>query len=115
MTQEGPLTMKALLIIALTAAAFQVAAFQPQSPAGPAANTVPREHGRQLFTEKCGKCHDETARKKLSDGSTLLTRLSARKDWQALLGTRLKSMSLDDRQAVTLYLEGLLSEFQSSD
>src|SRR5215471_14295955 len=104
MTQDGRPIMKALLIIALTAAAFQVAAFQPQSPAGPAANRAPREHGRQIFTEKCGKCHDENARKKLSDGSTLLTRLSPRKDWQTLLGTRLKSMNPDDRQAVTVYV-----------
>jgi len=104
--------MKALLIIALTAAAFQVAAQQGQSPAP--ANAAPREHGRQIFTGKCGKCHDENAQKKLSDGSTLLTRLSARKDWQVMLGTRLKSMTPEDRQAVTLYVEGLLSEFQSS-
>src|SRR5215471_628261 len=104
MTQDGPPTMKSLLIRAFTAAAFQVAAFQPQSPAAAAPNTASREHGKQIFTEKCGKCHDENARKKLSDGSTLLTRLSARKDWQALLGTRLKSMNPDDRQAVTVYV-----------
>src|SRR5215471_7229944 len=105
--------MKAVLLVSFSAALLPMAARSPQSPQPD--NAVVHQQGQRLFTAKCGKCHDENARKKLSDGSTLLTRLSARKDWQALLGTRLKSMNADDRQSVTLYVEGLLREFQSSE
>ena len=106
--------MKAILIILPITTLLSLAALPPESSVLPD-NAVIREQGRSIFAAKCAKCHDENARKKLSDGSTLLTRLSARKDWQALLGTRLKSMSPEDRQAVTLYVERLLTEFQSSE
>ena len=31
-----------------------------------------REQGRKVFVSHCGKCHDEDAKKKLSDGTTLI-------------------------------------------
>lgn len=105
--------MKPVLTLTIAAALLSAAALQPQSPATPPGNAAVREQGRTIFAAKCGKCHDENARKRLSDGSTLLTRLSARKDWQALLGTRLKSMNPENREAVTLYVDSLLSEFQA--
>jgi|SRR5215813_2572332 len=87
-----------------------------QSPArasAPSDSTL-RERGRQVFTEKCGSCHDADAAKKLSDGSTLLGRLAARKDPQAKLGTRLKSMSEQDARGVSLYMEDLLARFRAA-
>lgn len=72
------------------------------------------EHGRKVFAGKCGKCHDEDARKKLADGSTLLTRLAGSKDPNALLGTRLKSMNEEDRAGVITYVDDLLAAFRAS-
>ena len=72
------------------------------------------EHGRKVFADKCGKCHDEDARKKLADGSTLLTRLAAHNDPNALLGTRLKSMNEEDRAGVITYVDDLLAAFLAS-
>lgn len=97
--------MKLLLAIALLSPLL--CAVHP--PANRSPDQAALARGRELFTAKCGKCHDADGRKRLADGSTLLTRLAASKDRQALLGTRLKSMPPDDRQAVILYVEGLLA------
>ena len=107
--------MKVPLIIFLAVAVLQWGQSHPQSSSVPSDNAAVREQGRRVFTDHCGKCHDENARKKLSDGSTLLTRLSASKDPAALLGTRLKSMSADDRHAVLFYVEELLTQFRASE
>jgi len=107
--------MKVPLIAVLAIAVLQAAQSHPQSSSAPSDSAAVREQGRRVFTDHCGKCHDENARKKLSDGSTLLTRLSASKDPPALLGTRLKTMSADDRRAVLFYVEELLSQFRSSE
>ena len=99
--------MKSWLLIALITPALCPA--RPASDfSSPPANEAALQRGCELFTAKCGKCHDADGRKKLADGSTLLTRLAGSKDWQALLGTRLKNMPPQDRQAVTAYVEGLL-------
>jgi len=107
--------MKVPLIIFLAVAVLQGAQSHSQSSSAPSDNAAVREQGRHIFTDHCGKCHDENARKKLSDGSTLLTRLSASKDPPALLGTRLKTMSAENRRAVLSYVEDLLSQFRSSE
>ena len=87
-----------------------------QSPSPPPAGTDAslRNLGKQVFTNRCGKCHDADASKKLADGSTLLSRLSASKDPKALLGTRLKSMSPEDARGVALYVEELTTEFRAA-
>jgi mono/diheme cytochrome c family protein len=85
-----------------------------QSPASSSSDAALREQGRLVFTDKCGKCHDADAAKKLPDGSTLLGRLAARKDPQAKLATRLKSMSEQDARGVALYMEGLLARFRAA-
>lgn len=105
--------MKTLLILTLAAAFLQASRPPAQSPAGPPDDAALREQGRRVFTSQCGKCHDENGRKKLSDGSTLLERLSASRDSHALLGTRLKKMTAEDSRAVSLYVDGLLSQFRS--
>ena len=107
--------MKVPLIAVLAIAVLQAAQSHPQSSSAPSDSAAVREQGRRVFTDHCGKCHDENARKKLSDGSTLLTRLSASKDPPALLGTRLKTMSAENRRAVLSYVEDLLSQFRSSE
>jgi mono/diheme cytochrome c family protein len=96
----------ALFLVSLSSSA--------QSPAASPSDTALREQGRQVFTEKCGKCHDADAAKKLPDGSTLLERLAARQDPQAKLATRLKSMSDQDARGVALYMEGLLARFRAA-
>jgi mono/diheme cytochrome c family protein len=85
-----------------------------QSPASSPSDAALREHGRQVFTDKCGKCHDADATKKLPDGSTLLERLAARKDPQAKLATRLKSMNEQDARGVALYVEELIERFRAA-
>jgi len=107
--------MKVPLIIFLAVLVLQGRQSHPQSSSAPSDSAAVREQGRRIFTDHCGKCHDENARKKLSDGSTLVTRLSASKDPPALLVTRLKSMSAEDRRAVLSYVEDLLSQFRSSE
>lgn len=89
---------------------------QQQSATAPVNNDASlREQGRKVFVSHCGKCHDEDANKKLPDGTTLLSRLAASKDPQALLATRLKSMSEADRRGVSLYMDGLLARRRSPD
>jgi mono/diheme cytochrome c family protein len=107
------MSMKAVLTFLLMIAWISAARLQPQSPAASASDAAVREQGRNIFAAKCGKCHNEDARKILSDGSTLLTRLAASRDSQALLGTRLKTMRAEDRHAVSIYVEGLLSALGS--
>ncbi len=69
--------------------------------------------GRSAFTARCGSCHDANAAKQLPDGTTLLARLAGRKDPQAKLATRLKSMSEQDARGVALYMEDLIARFRA--
>ncbi len=101
-------------IFPLAAGLLFIALALAQSPAPPSNDPTLREQGRQMFASKCAKCHDEDASKKLTDGTTLLTRLAASKDPKARLATRLNSMSLQDRQGVALYMDDLMARFRSS-
>jgi mono/diheme cytochrome c family protein len=106
-------------LLALMAISFAVLLLplspQAQSPAASPSDAALREQGRQVFTDKCGKCHDADAAKKLPDGSTLLGRLAARQDPQAKLATRLKSMSEQDARGVSLYMEDLIERFRAAE
>jgi mono/diheme cytochrome c family protein len=73
-----------------------------------------REKGKQIFTAKCGQCHDADAAKKLPDGSTLLARLAASKDPEARLATRLNKMSEEDHHAVVVYVADLLAQYAAT-
>jgi mono/diheme cytochrome c family protein len=105
-------------LLGLTAVSFALLMVplspRAQSPASSPSDAALREQGRQVFTDKCGKCHDADAAKKLSDGSTLLGRLAARQDPQAKLATRLKSMSEQDARGVSLYMEDLIDRFRAA-
>ena len=106
-----PVAMRVVCVAALTILLLPAARLQSQSPASPQV-AVQRELGRTVFAKQCGKCHDEDGMKKLSDGSTLLGRLSARKNPQELLDTRLKTMTAQDRSAVSVYVADLLARFR---
>lgn len=104
--------MRALPVLSLAAAWFLAALSWAQSP--PPGDAALREQGKQIFTSRCGKCHDADASKKLPDGTTLLARLAANKDPEARLATRLKSMSEQDGRAVVLYVEDLIAGFRAT-
>jgi len=105
--------MSTLAVSAMALALFLLPlASGAQSPSSLPSPVGLREHGRQVFADKCGTCHDADAAKKLPDGSTLLERLAARQDPQVKLATRLKSMSEQDARGVSLYMEGLIEQFR---
>jgi mono/diheme cytochrome c family protein len=106
--------MRILSIIALSVLLTILAWPQLQSSAPANNNTALRDLGKQVFTSRCGKCHDADASKKLADGSTLLSRLAASKDPKALLGTRLKSLSPEDARGVAFYVEELTAAFRAA-
>ncbi len=105
--------MKLLTAFCLIAILTGLVSAWAQSPDS-ASDGSSRERGKKIFASKCAHCHDNDASKKLHDGTTLLTRLAASKDSKALLATRLKSMSEEDRRGVLAYVEGLLSQFRSA-
>jgi hypothetical protein len=80
---------------------LQVLAQQTQS-AAPIAN----DQGKAIFSERCGKCHDADAGKKLPDGTTLLARLAKNKYPESRLATRLKNEH--ERHQVFLYLQPMI-------
>jgi mono/diheme cytochrome c family protein len=107
--------MRALTMILLTAA--MLFAIQPwaQSPSSQAADpdAAARDLGKQVFTSQCGKCHDADAAKKLPDSSTLLSRLAASKDMNALLSTRTKKMNAEEARGVELYVGDLVAKYRA--
>jgi mono/diheme cytochrome c family protein len=107
-------TLKAPALLFIAIAVFFAIPHRAQSPAPQPADAALREQGKQVFASRCGQCHDADASKKLPDGTTLLTRLTASKDPKALLATRLKSMSEQDGRGVALYMEDLLARFRAA-
>src|SRR5260370_36386249 len=106
--------MKAFAILFIAVSFLISVPYRAQSPAPRPTDAALREQGKQVFASKCGKCHDGDAGKKLPDGTTLLTRLTASKDPKALLATRLRSMSEHDGRGVALYMEDLLARFRAA-
>ncbi len=89
--------------------ASMMAAFMPWlsvTAQAQSATPVANEQGKAIFSERCGKCHDADARKKLRDGTTLLSRLAKNKDPETRLATRLKNEQ--ERHQVFLYLQSLI-------
>ena len=100
-----------LVLFALTSMTFAAPPSGDTSQRG-AKDDALREQGKKIFAHRgCAKCHDEDASKKLPDGTTLLQRLARSKDPEARLGTRLKDPQ--ERRAVMLYIDGLLTRLQS--
>jgi len=98
--------MKFPLLLACTLACIALALASSEDASRPDATL--RQQGKNVFVERCAKCHDSDAAKKLPDGTTLLQRLAASKDLEARLGTRLKQPQ--ERHAVTVYIESLMRQ-----
>jgi mono/diheme cytochrome c family protein len=101
-------TAPALLLLSLAARSATYSAVLSND------DSAVREKGKQIFTAKCGQCHDADAAKRLPDGSTLLARLAASKNPEARLATRLNKMSEEDHHAVVVYMTDLITQYAAS-
>jgi len=91
-----------------------------QAPAG-GPSLSEQEHARQLargkeiFLERCARCHNENGDKPLATGAPLNERgLSTQVIAQAVNG-RLRDRTEDERRAVTLYISSLMQARNSED
>jgi mono/diheme cytochrome c family protein len=64
--------------------------------------------GKEIFVEKCAKCHNESGDKPLSSGQPLNERGLDRSAIARAVGGRLKDRTDEDRRAVTLYISSLM-------
>ena len=64
--------------------------------------------GKEVFIEKCAKCHNESGDKPLSSGPPLNERKLASSALARAVGGRLKDRTDVDRRAVTLYIASLM-------
>src|SRR5579872_7455391 len=64
--------------------------------------------GKEIFVEKCAKCHNESGEKPLSSGAPLNERGLDRSVIARAVGGRLKDRTDEDRRAVTLYISSLM-------
>jgi mono/diheme cytochrome c family protein len=64
--------------------------------------------GKEIFVEKCAKCHNESGDKPLSSGLPLNERGLASSAIARAVGGRLKDRTDEDRRAVTLYISSLM-------
>jgi mono/diheme cytochrome c family protein len=64
--------------------------------------------GKEIFVEKCAKCHNESGDKPLSSGQPLNERGLDRTAITRAVGGRLKDRTDEDRRAVTLYISSLM-------
>ena len=104
--------MKLSVTIALLACAiFLRAAIADSASASDTQKAAMFEQGKKIFVARCAKCHDESANKKLPDGTTLLGRLAQSKDPESRLGTRLKDPQ--ERHAVMIYVDSLLARLRA--
>jgi mono/diheme cytochrome c family protein len=91
----------------------------PRAEAAAAAAPTPEQEssialGRSLFTERCAKCHDEDAGRKLPDGRSLVERLSHRSDLKEALAGRLKGMTEEQRRGILAYVGRLVDKSRAS-
>jgi mono/diheme cytochrome c family protein len=64
--------------------------------------------GKEIFVEKCAKCHNESGDKALNSGQPLNERGLDRSAIARAVGGRLKDRTDEDRRAVTLYISSLM-------
>lgn len=89
-----------------------------QKPAEPAAKPATASGdnasgpGKAIFVERCAKCHDEDANKKLPDGTTLLECLAKSKDPEARIGTRIKDPR--ERHQVFTFIQSVMTRMKST-
>ena len=83
-----------------------------QSPSAEEAGRVLAE-GKEIFVERCARCHNEHGDKPLKTGAPLNERgLSLEVITQAVNG-RLRDRSEEERRAVTLYISSLMQNKDS--
>jgi mono/diheme cytochrome c family protein len=104
-----PDIVKSMFIVLVLAVQLPQGAKPASSPVAP---TTDSDRGKDIFVNRCAKCHDQDANKKLPDGTTLLLRLANSKDPEARLGTRIKSV--EERREVMLYVQSLIAQLRSS-
>jgi mono/diheme cytochrome c family protein len=95
--------MKLIIFVSMIAALLP---WQGGTAQAQAADSASNDHGKEVFTARCGTCHDADASKKLPDGTTLLARLARNKDPESRLATRLKNEQ--ERHQVFLYLQPMI-------
>lgn len=64
--------------------------------------------GKEIFVEKCAKCHNERGDKALSSGQPLNERGLATEAIARAVSGRLKDKTDEERRAVTLYIASLM-------
>jgi mono/diheme cytochrome c family protein len=64
--------------------------------------------GKEIFVEKCAKCHNESGDKPLGSGLPLNERGLASSAIARAVSGRLKERNDEDRRAVTLYISSLM-------
>ena len=69
--------------------------------------------GKEIFVEKCAKCHNERGDKALSSGQPLSERALSTDEIASAVKGRLKDRTDEDRRAVTLYIASLMNKKDS--
>jgi mono/diheme cytochrome c family protein len=105
----------AAFLVALIAAGAFVAASQNQPPSSQtAASSEPGEPllalGKNLFVERCAKCHDERGDKLLRSGAPLNERKLTEEEISRAVAGRFKDKTDQERRAVTLYVMSFLKK-----
>ncbi len=108
-------TAAAFIAIALLGLAGGIGAHERSAKQEPAAAPISDEErvrllakGKEIFVEKCAKCHNESGDKPLSSGPPLNERGLDRSAIARAVGGRLKDRTDEDRRAVTLYISSLM-------
>ncbi len=102
-----------LAALALGLALHSLPAFEPPSETAagkPSEDAKVVAHGKELFMERCAKCHGERGDWPLKTGLPLNERKLTREVIERNVAGRFKSAPADDKRAVTLYIETLLKK-----
>ena len=108
-------TAAAFIAIAVLGLAGGIGAHERSAKQEPAPAPISDEErvrllakGKEMFVEKCSKCHNESGDKPLSSGLPLNERGLDRSAIARAVGGRLKDRTDEDRRAVTLYISSLM-------
>jgi mono/diheme cytochrome c family protein len=69
--------------------------------------------GKELFVERCARCHNECGEKPLKTGPPLNERGLSAEVIARAVGGRLRDKTEDERRAVTLYISSLMKNKDS--
>ena len=112
---RGKNTTAAFIAIAVLGLAGGIGAHARSAKQEPAEAPISDEErvrllakGKEVFIEKCAKCHKESGDKPLSSGPPLNERGLVSSVIARAVGGRLKDRTDEDRRAVTLYISILM-------